>query len=260
MNPIGTDQQTWPQGFDIYEQSFSSRSLQVSQVAAASQTTKDITIYTDEGDKVTLSFESEKSVYYAHYRGQARQVQGDRYQNGAALQMQQVAVSREMLAMSDDSTFAIAVEGNLNDQELKEIKTALQKIDALMTDIVYSNDTTQMAATTAELRELDSLAGIEADYQYTKAEMVQHAALSNESRTVRTTAPVDSHRRSDRQRMPLRRMLNDLIQMVKASGVKPRMFARPLKELFKDFSGHMNSPYRTPPDRDRDLRFEPHAS
>lgn len=260
MNPIGTDRQTWPEEFDIYTQSFSNRSLQVNQIAAASQMEKDITIYTDEGDKVTLSFESEKSVYYANYQGQTRQVQELGLQNAAALQMQQVAVSGEMLAMNNNSNFAIAVEGDLNDQELKEIKTALQKIDTLMTDILYRNDTARMATTTAELRQLDSLVGIEADYQYKKAEMVQQSTLSDRSETVRTKAPVDSHRRSGRRRVPIRRMLNDLIQRVKASGVKPRMFARPLKELFKDFSGHMNSPHRTSPNSDRDLRIEPYAS
>jgi hypothetical protein len=42
---------------------FLKHALQAKQIAAARPAEKNISIYTNEGDKVALSFDSEKSVY-----------------------------------------------------------------------------------------------------------------------------------------------------------------------------------------------------
>jgi len=250
MNAISTDHHCKPQLSDFYAQSFSSRSIEATQIAANSQAQKDITIYTDEGDTVTLSFESEDQIYYSNYQGQSRDVQAFGFQNAAAVQMQSVAVKQETIEIDSQRAFTITVEGDLSDQELEDIKSALQKIDTLMTDILYENDFSEVAATTAELRELDSLAGIKADYQYEKAVLVQQTQLHEESQTSRAESPAHTrHHGPKHRRMPGGRFVKELIRIVKDSGIKPQMFARPLKSLFRDFSERLpgNNKHNKPP-------------
>jgi len=250
MNSISNDHQILPQASDFYAQSFSGRSLEATQIAASSQEQKDITIYTDEGDKVTLSFESDNKVYYSKYQGYSRQIQTLERQNAAAFQMQSVAVKQETIEIDSQRAFTIAVEGDLSDQELEDIKTALQKIDALMTDILYENDFSEVAATISQLGELDSLAGIEADYQFAKEVAVQRTELHEKSQTASNESPVHAHHRRARHRMmPGNRFVNDLIRIVKDSGIKPRMFTGPLKALFRGFSERLpdNDDHGKPP-------------
>ncbi len=250
MNTISTDHHCMPQLSDFYAQSFSSRSLEATQITANSQAQKDITIYTDEGDTVTLSFESEDQVYYSNYQGQAREVQALGFQNAAAVQMQRIAVKQETIEIDRQRAFTVTVEGDLSDQELEDIKTTLQKIDALMTDILYENDFSEVAATTAELRELDSLAGIEADYQYEKAVLVQQTKVHERSQASQAESAAHTrHHGPKHRKMPGGRFVKDLIRIVKDSGIKPQMFARPLKSLFRDFSERLpgNDQHNEPP-------------
>ena len=58
MHPVDAQPQRFTQQFDMYAHVFSARAMQTTAIAASRQEQKDITIYTDEGDKVTLSFEA----------------------------------------------------------------------------------------------------------------------------------------------------------------------------------------------------------
>jgi len=55
------------QGFAPTSSSYAE--MQGTRVALASNQTRDITIYTDEGDKVTLSSKDSTLVYYSNYEG-----------------------------------------------------------------------------------------------------------------------------------------------------------------------------------------------
>ena len=256
MNPVSTQQQIPPQ-FDFFTQLYCGRSMETTQVAVNDQQQKDITIYTDEGDTVTLTMESEDQLLYANYLGQSNQSQALDIQNVAVVQMQSATVRQETIEIDRQRTLTIMVEGDLSDQELADIKTALQKIDTLMTDILYHGDDSEVQATTDELRELGSLSGIEAAYQYEKTVAFQHAERQEETHTTAEKSPMRDHRHAGHHRMPGSRFIDDLVKAVKESGIKPRMFLRPLKTLFKDYSGHVaekNHHGQRGPDWMRDLQ------
>ena len=238
MDSVNAQLQRSPQQPDFYAQFFSGRSVETTEIAARSQAQKDITIYTDEGDKVTLAFESEDELLYANIQGHAYQAQKVGMQNAAAVQLQSVMVAQQSIALEREQSFTVTVEGDLSDQELEDIKTALQKIDSLMTDILYAGDFSEAAETTSELRGLESLAGIEATYQYATDIAVQQTEVQENALAASKESPAFHRRGHGHRRMPASRFVDDLVKIIKDAGIKPRMFLRPLKGLFKDYSGH----------------------
>jgi hypothetical protein len=215
--------------------------METSAIAASRQEQKDITIYTDEGDKVTLSFEAADQLVYSEYQGQAQHAQALDMPNVATVQMQRVNVEQKTIELDRQRAFTITVEGDLNEQELADIKTALQKIDTLMIDILYAGDFSEVAETTSELRNLKSLAGIEAAYNLDTTVAVQQTKVQENTLSIREQSPLVDRRGRGHRGMPGRRFVDELVRIVKHTGIKPRMFLHPLKALFKDYSAHLGN-------------------
>ena len=241
MQPVDTQPQRFTQPFDLYAHVFAERSVKATEIAANRQEQKDITIYTDEGDKVTISLEGADQLVYSEYQGRSRHVQALKMQNVAAVQMQSVNVEQKTIEFDRQRAFTITVEGDLSDQELEDIKTALQKIDSLMTDILYEGDFSEMAETTSDLRDLESLAGIEAAYNIDTRVAVQQTKVQENAQLIREEAPIIARRGRGFRGMPGRRFVDDLVKIVKHADIKPRMILRPLKALFKDYSEHLET-------------------
>ena len=112
MHPVDTQPQRFTQHFDIYAQIFSGRSMETTSVAANRQEQKDITIYTDEGDKVTLAFEAADQLVYSEYQGQSHHAHVSGMQNVAAIQVQSVNVEQKTIEFDRQRAFTITVEGD----------------------------------------------------------------------------------------------------------------------------------------------------
>ena len=99
--------------------------MQGTRVALTSDQARDITIYTDEGDKVTLSSESSTLLYYSNYEGifQEKSETGSTDDPGGKIANQESVAFQEMFFMeAHTSNISIAVEGDLNKEEIKDIQ------------------------------------------------------------------------------------------------------------------------------------------
>ncbi len=132
----------------------------------------DITLFTKEGDKVTLSSASRFEASYATYSSQGV-IDGNAFQ-----------VKAEAYSVSESFVFELSVEGDLSKEELKDIKEALKTIEKLTSDF-FAGKTEQAVDHAEGITKLDTIASFEAVLQYSKTLSAQAA--------VTETAPVNTN-------------------------------------------------------------------
>lgn len=120
--------------------------------AVSREQSADITFVTQEGDKVTLSADASFEAAYSTYDSQA-QINGSYAESSGRLNT--AAVEGEV---------AISVEGDLNEQEQKEIKQVLSEIFTMMRNFLSGRMDDEPATSLKDI-ELDTLATIEAKFE-----------------------------------------------------------------------------------------------
>jgi hypothetical protein len=112
----------------------------------------DLSIVTQEGDYVTISTDSEFRLDFTTY-DQTGRIKG--------------YISRlhsESLSLDSSQEFSISVDGDLNEQEIKDIRKVLQSLDKIMKDLL-SGQLDQGMTRAEKLGDLGSLSSIEATLQ-----------------------------------------------------------------------------------------------
>ena len=125
MNSIIPYNPAPPGPSDFREAYQSYAELQAVRLSISEIQTKDITIYTDEGDKITISSNEQSHAQYLTYEGLARKrISGD-YQ-GHTVRRETLAMFKgERFEFENSRSISISVDGDLDEQELKDIKQAI---------------------------------------------------------------------------------------------------------------------------------------
>jgi hypothetical protein len=125
---------------------------QSSQAKISSQRSIDLSLVTAEGDKVTLSANAAFQAGYATYNSQGTL-------NGVT------SVSQgESFEASLEREFSISVEGDLNKQELKDIRKALKNIIKIAKKF-FKGDLDNAFVKALRLRPPDTIASLDASFQ-----------------------------------------------------------------------------------------------
>ncbi len=138
------------------------------------QKSTDFTLYTAEGDKVTLSTFSNMEASVATYNQMG-------IVDGAEMQRQDATFS-----VSQEFSMSFAVEGDLNPQELKDLIKAFKTIEKLTSDF-FKGDTEKAADRANKIASLSSIARFEGVLQYQKSLSVEQTVTQS---APATTAPV----------------------------------------------------------------------
>ena len=126
---------------------------QSAQFTTSHHQNTDITIFTAEGDKVTLSSTSQFQATCATYNSFARTKGEFTWSRGQSLDLN---ISREL---------SILVDGDLDKQELKDINKAIKTIEKIMRDFL-SGDIGNAVAKALRISKLESISSLEADLQF----------------------------------------------------------------------------------------------
>lgn len=158
------------------------RSLQAERTAVAAMSSEqhlDVTLVTDEGDKVTLSLDARAAAMYGAYEAMSADGQGF------------AAAKGEFSAGLYEREMTFTVEGDLSEKEQKDIRKALKTLDQMMHNFV-NGDLKPMMAKIGKLQGLESLAGIEANMSYERTVVVarQSQATAVYGPASPTTLPV----------------------------------------------------------------------
>jgi len=133
----------------------SSATVQAAQVKVSQSQTADITIVTAEGDTVTLSSSKASELTFATYSAQGQV--GD----------SSVRLSGMSAELHRTSAFSMSVDGDLNKEELKDIRYAIRTIQKAAMDVLKGHEE-KAAARTASLSNLDQIASIDADLEFSR--------------------------------------------------------------------------------------------
>jgi hypothetical protein len=140
-------------GFALGNNEF--KSSESMKVSSFSRESTDIVLFTQEGDKITISSESSSSSDYSNYRGLL-------FNNKGSAQFK-----KESLSVNSDNRFSMTVEGDLSENELKDINKAL-KIIGKIVEKLNSGDIENAMMLAGRAMNLESIAGVDASVEQEK--------------------------------------------------------------------------------------------
>ena len=244
INPYSTNISQQP---DFSANSRIYNELLLTRIATSNQQNKDITIVTEEGDRVTISSSLQSQAVYSAYGGISQYTVSATSENLAMEKNELAMFEGARFEYENSRNFSISVDGDLNKQELKYIKKAVKIIDKIMTDILYGKNIPEGLAKALKIGNLDSIASLEANYQYEKNVLVEQTAIE-EAVTYSMDGLAENIASPNNNELNIKNLIDEMINAVKDSGVKPSKFIKPIKKLFADIlnnlpdSGHQNKP------------------
>ena len=202
---------------------------------------KEISLTTQDGDKVTISASQEGLLSYSrsneltygkYSSAHNSQGEGTSLVTGEELIMRQ----QEKVEFEYMSDLSITVDGDLNEQELKDIKTALRQIDKIMTNMLYGGgDPNEISSSLSKLDNLESISGVEADYRYEMNVIIERSSLDYAAIDAMYRATDNIPLASDEADI-IKNKTDELIKVIEDSGVNPDKFEGPLKNLFSNYA------------------------
>jgi outer membrane translocation and assembly module TamA len=151
----------------VSRQGYGSLDASRTQVAAASQEQHlEMELVTAEGDRVTFSLESQSHALAVRY-AEMHAVTG------------RVSLSKgELFASEQEQSISLTVEGDLNEQEKKDLRKVLKTLKKMMDHFV--NDRLKpMLAKAKQLGNLETVAGLEVEMSYSRQVLVAEQAQIN---------------------------------------------------------------------------------
>jgi len=237
MNAISFPYTSEPGCLNLSSASSSYHALQLSRVTASSKESKDITIFTSEGDKVTLSYDHQTQASYANLKALSFQGNFTAGEDTAIVKEMLTALEGERFWFEDSQDLSISVEGDLNEQELEDIKKAIMKIDKIMTGLLHGDSISEAMSRAENIRNLETISGLEADYQYERSVIIEQISVEEVTRTSDyrpAEGDLQSHNRDEW--VSLEGLIDRMAEVMENSKVKPAKFYKPLRKLFSDIS------------------------
>jgi hypothetical protein len=213
---------------------------EATRITSSTNLNKDITLFTDDGDRVTISYGQNSRSLYASYSSLYQQRSFSQEQDGPVFSKQIATSHDELSASSREYDLSITVQGDLSNQELEDVRKALNGIDKIMTKMLRGGDVLKEAKKAAKIPDLESISAIDADYRYQIVITLEHVVYEEASTysqygMLEDNAPVKAG--------PLHNQLQDLIdqmtKIVKDTKITPSYFTKPIEKLFTDFMDNL---------------------
>lgn len=200
------------------------KKLSSTKISASNEQNKNVVIFTNEGDKVTLSYASQTQAHYADYDKLVYQ-KPDNF----------ISVPTDLSSQfesNSSASFSILVDGDLNDQELEDINKAIKKIDKLMMNFLQDGDATNAINKGLEVCELDFISGIEAVYSYRETITVEHFLIDEQTNYSEQGLVEDAISMYNEKDNGISKLLNEMTEIIKDSGIQLEKFIKPIDKMF----------------------------
>lgn len=234
MNLIKSYQPETHGKWDSYAFGNSYSDRQLTRVSESHQENKDITILTEDGDRVTITSNQQSQASYSSFSAIRHQSSYVEFGNMAVDQNRYAMFQDERFEYENSRRFSISIDGDLNEHELKDIRKAIKAIDKIMKNILYGGDIAQGVEKALQLVKLDSISGIVANYRYENA-------ISTEKMEVKEVSSYNRDGQIERLLPGFNReidyienLINEMINIIKESAVKPSKIIKPLRILFSE--------------------------
>lgn len=215
------------------------RAAQQLKFSAFREESQDITLFTEEGDKVTISSLSQfQSDYMA-------------FDYAAKVKDDSVKMHTEEMNTSIKDSFSMAVEGDLNEAELADIQKVLGELDDIMNNLVKGDLDAVMKDALGVIDGADTITGLDATLQFEQR-------VEMERRVVREmTGPGPAHGRGHMPPPPdaaalaqnghdmfqkfVAKITDQITKIFEEASVKPEELKGPVDEMFERMLGKVSS-------------------
>jgi hypothetical protein len=216
-NPFPSGQTTPEANYKFYNIS------QINHASIAGEESTDITIMTEEGDKVTLSSDIKIDASLTTY-------------NSKALTNTTYTEYRGKLFSFDvNRQLDIAVEGDLNDQEKEEIEKVLKAISEMIDDFLTGSKD-QSAENAGDFADLTTISNVEAEFEIKKSmTLVNLSSAKYAEYSANQEIREPSKAKSDdsgEDAVAVNRLTDRMLQRVKNSSIGPEKFVEPADRMF----------------------------
>ena len=228
--------------FNAFGNSYSDR--QLTRVSESHREDKDITIFTEDGDRVTITSNEQSQASYSKYSAITHQSNYTDLDNMTVDQNRYTLFQDERFEFENSRNFSISVDGDLNEQELKDIIKTIKAIDRIMTDILHGGDLTQGVVKAIQIVNLDSISGITANYRYENAKTVEKIEAEEVSTYNREGKFEKLLPRFNEDAEYIKNLINEMINIIKDTAVKPSKIIKPLRMLFSEILRNLSAENR----------------
>ena len=214
-----------PDQFSAAQGQWAQQSTQVAHAGVTAEQNTEIVILTEEGDKVTLSYDAKLEASATTYDQMARSNSG--YSETRA----------SMQSVSAESNLALIVEGDLSRQERQEIKAVLKNLFKMVKDFIRGKDDSS-ATGVEKFSELTTISKVDADISIKSSAVLMSQSSKSEVSTRPAQAPeiprvIDREEGKSRKKAgPIDRLADKMVEIVKDSGVDPQRILDRLDRLF----------------------------
>ncbi len=243
MNPIAHQESLAPFSHGAFAGGRSNQAELTRAGSVSLNRSTDLTITTAEGDTVTLGLASTMAINAGIYRSSSHEGGWPAYSQTAFFEF------------SSSQNMVIEVNGDLNPEELEDIRMAVKAIGAMI-DGFLSGDLQEMAKDGELLKELDTISSLEAAFSY------ERQVLYGEQEKVQISGPASEkgshapshhrgHGRLQRLIDRIDRLTDDMADQVKDYRGRRERLTRSVEALFGRYgSGEANLAPRDPLGRD----------
>jgi len=203
------------------------QSSRLNWLSVSEEQQADFDIVTAEGDRVTLSSDYRAAASLATYEHLARSDSGYRH------------IEAQMLDFQMEQEIAVTVEGDLNPQELADIKALVSDLGAMFKEFLASGGE-EPAGGDADFSRLSSLASVQAQFEYSAS--VEYLSARADEMTIGGPVAAPSRMATEARVFAAPEIAapaetapiaDRMTQKVRDSGVKPQKILKLLKKFLK---------------------------
>ncbi|MGE5342805.1 MAG: hypothetical protein ACM3SY_15130 [Candidatus Omnitrophota bacterium] len=203
------------------------------QLEAQRKETQDITLTTKEGDVVTISALSQtKSSYMA-------------FDYAAMLKGKASSAHEEKMTSSSQNEFAMTVNGELNDEELADIRKVIGDMDGIMKELIDGDMKAVMDDALKIIDDTDTISGIDAVLEFHQS--VSMKQQYNAQVTGSLNGDGKEWKGNDAFSKMVANITKQLKEVIAQSSVDPEKLKQPVDALFKEMMAKL--PLETPQDK-----------
>jgi ribosomal protein S13 len=223
-----------PWGTDIADY----KSYQQLRFNALHKESKNITLLTEEGDKVTISALSQFQVRYMMY------------DYSELIKEKTASFQTEKLNASSGNAFQMTVEGDLNQEEQADIEKILERMDSLMQDLINGDMEGLMNRAVGIIDGTDTIAGLEAVLQFEqRVEMEQQTItqLSGDGHSLQQIPHLLNPTGNGQSNIPNElfsqlavKISHQLTEIIEESNIEFKDIVEPMNQLFSDILARLS--------------------
>ena len=202
------------------------------RMMATTTQSKEITILTEQGDRVTISTAQHTQSSLLDYAGMAKAFATAHHNDDQLAESQTGWKKETRFGFKQSRHLSITVDGELNAREKREIRKIVGRLERLTWDFLNGVQDPQRLAKAFDTQKLQTISGISASFRQSRAVSVyQQETVAYRQQGIAGDQASQSSVADELN--ALNGLIKEMAQAVRQSPVDPRRAFNPIKQMFR---------------------------